>query len=152
MLSSITGVCVCVCVCVYKYRIESPIKIAPKSADDTSEFEDYDDDEVILPSPPHPTTPYPLPTPHSILHVLVPAKCHYLAPHQYLYVEFEYFHSRDLSRASIFPGPFPPSSPLFFPIPSTPSTHTPLFLLVFQGPDVNVGPVPPDQQKVFAKF
>ena len=119
------------------YRIESPIKIAPKSADDTSEFEDYDDDEVILPSPPHPTTPYPLPTPHSILHVLVPAKCHYLAPHQYLYVEFEYFHSRDLSRASIFPGPFPPSSPLFFPIPSTPSTHTP-----FSGAGCQRGPRP----------
>ncbi len=32
--------------------MESPIKIAAKTADDTSEFEEYDDDEVILPHHP----------------------------------------------------------------------------------------------------
>ena len=74
MLSSIAGECVCgcdLCICVYiyiYYRIESPIKIAPKSADDTSEFEDYDDDEVILPSPPHRTTP-PLCQLHSVYYM-----------------------------------------------------------------------------------
>ena len=33
---------------IYIYRIESPIKITVKSPDDTSEFDEYGDDEVFF--------------------------------------------------------------------------------------------------------